>query len=79
MLPINMGTVNAGVWIASQVIGSKSVVSKFRPGARSRPCNDGCRRTGSDPARMSLLLRHCGSIKVKRLFLAPAERPRIWI
>lgn len=26
------------------------------------------------PARMSLLLRHCGSIKVKRLFLALAER-----
>lgn len=28
------------------------------------------------PARMSLLLRHCGSIKVKRLFLALAERRR---
>lgn len=26
------------------------------------------------PARMSLLLRHCGSIKAKRLFLALAER-----
>jgi Transcriptional regulator, AbiEi antitoxin, Type IV TA system/Transcriptional regulator, AbiEi antitoxin N-terminal domain len=28
------------------------------------------------PAQMSLLLRHCGSIKVKRLFLALAERHR---
>ena len=28
------------------------------------------------PARMSFLLRHCGSIKVKRLFLALAERHR---